>query len=385
MKKSVYNGCDRLDSPKAKELLSSRRLGLLTNVSGVTRSLRLTAEVLKEKYNLAALFAPEHGIRGAAQDNHVDPASQIDPVTGIPVYNLCNLTSVEAAEQAISTLDAVVVDIQDIGVRYHTYQFAMLDAMKLCAKSGVPLIVLDRFCPIGGQRFGGQLLEEGCTSVIGRVHGQPVYSGMTIGEVALWFNAHLGIGADVSVIRCQGWERGMWFDDTDHLFVLSSPNMTSLDCNLTYIAICLFEQTTISEGRGTTKPFELFGAPWMDPEKVVDAIKHLPPEAKEAFEGLIPRPLYFKPTFHKYQGELCGGIQLHVRDRHAVDPYAVGLHLLTLIRNLYPNDFVMKEKVTHTVGTRQILNKDFDPLTYLASQKEPMNTFGRERKKYLLY
>ncbi len=381
----VLNGCDRLDSAQAKALLSGRRLGLLTGVSGVTKNLRLSAEAIGERFHLAALFGAEHGIRGAAQDNCVDPACEIDGVTGLPVYNLCNLSSIDRADEAIAGLDAVLVDLQDVGVRYHTFQFAMLDAMKLCAKHGVELIVLDRFCPIGGENYGGQILDEDCVSVIGRVAGQSAYCGMTMGELALWFNHRLSIGAKVSVIPCEGWERHMWFDHTDHLFVPATPNMPCPDANLTYIAVCMFEQTTVSEGRGTTRPFEVFGAPWLEPEKVVDALEHLPPEQREAFDGLVPRPLYFKPTFHKYQGQLCGGIQLHVRDRYAPRPFAAGLILHSLLRQMYPKDFTFKEKITHVVGTRAILEEDFDPLAYLATQKQALEQFGKERKKHLIY
>ncbi len=384
-KATVYNGCDRLDTTEAKALLSGRKLGLLTGVSGVTRELRLTAEVLKEKYHLVALFSAEHGIRGAAQDNFADPSCEIDPVTGIPVYNLCSLSSTKAAEEAIRDLDAMVVDIQDIGVRYYTFQFAMLDAMKICAKHKVELIILDRICPIGGERFGGQIMEKACTSIIGEVAGQSAYCGMTMGELALWFNDHLSLGAKVSVISCDGWERHMWFDDTDLLYVPPTPNMPCLDCNLTYIAVCMFEQTTVSEGRGTTRPFEVFGAPWLEPEKFVAALNSLPPREKEVFDGLVFRPLYFKPTFHKYQGELCGGVQLHVKDRFAPKPFAAGLILHSLLREMYPKDFTFKERITHVVGTEEILKEDFDPLKYLATQKEPLAAFGKAREKHLIY
>lgn len=385
MKKTVYNGCDRLDSAEAKALLGGRRLGLLTGVSGVTRDLRLSAEVLCEKYSLAALFGAEHGIRGANQDNHVDADHAVDPVTGLPVYNICSLSSTEQAEKAISRVDAVLVDIQDVGVRYYTFQFAMLDAMRYCAKHGKELIVLDRLCPLGGEAFGGQILEEDCTSAIGRVAGQSAYYGMTMGELALWFNEHLSVGARVSVLPCEGWDRSAWYEDTDLPYVPPSPNLPCTDAILTYIALCTFEQTSVSEGRGTTRPFEIFGAPWMDPQKVTDAVGALPPERREAFDGLLLRPLYFKPTFHKYQGELCGGIQLHVRDRSAPKPFAAGLILHALLREMYPKEFTFTEKLCHVAGTRRILKEDFDPIAYLASQKEALAAFGKARARHLIY
>ncbi|MBP3323908.1 MAG: DUF1343 domain-containing protein [Clostridia bacterium] len=384
MKRKVYNGCDLIDSFEAKALLSGKKLGLITNMSGVTRELKATSKALSEKYCLKALFGPEHGIRGAAQDGGHDGNGATAPETKVPIYDLFGPGKAEA-QQIFSTLDAIVFDIQDIGVRYYTYQFTLLDSMRLAAKAKIPLIVLDRINPLGGVNIRGNRIDEDCVSGVGAVVSQPALCGMTMGELALWFNSHLSIGADISVIRCDGWTRDIWFDDTDLLFVPPSPNMPSLDTNILYPGTCFFEGTAVSEGRGTTKPFELFGAPWMNPNKVIDAMYSLKSEAKETFSGIVMRPCAFTPTFHKYAGELCGGIQLHVRDRNALDAYALGLYLLQVIRELYPNECTLNESLARLVGTKKVFSKDFDTYEYLISQKADLESFKEERKPYLLY
>ena len=270
-------------------------------------------------------------------------------------------------------------------VRYYTYQYTMLDAMRICKQAGVPFIVLDRIDPLGGVRVEGNLIDRDCTSGVGAVYGQPAVAGMTVGELAGWYNDHLSVGADISVLPCQGWRREMSFDDTDLLFVPPSPNMPTTDAIFLYPGTCFFEGTNLSEGRGTTKPFELFGAPWMEPERVLDALHALPPEAKDTFAGIVFRPCAFTPTFHKHVGTLCGGLQLHVRDRAACDMYAVGLYLLDVLRKLYPDVCEFTRFLPHLVGTNAVMDADFDAAAYLASQKKPLSEFCEMREKYLIY
>ena len=386
MKHTVYNACDLLDTASAKSLFAGRRLGLITNMSGVTRDLKTTSSIMKKQYDLCALFGPEHGIRGAAQAGGHDNEIFCDPETGVPVYDLfAHGEARQQAEAALSSLDAVVFDIQDIGVRYYTYQFAMLDAMRICKNAGVPFIVLDRINPLGGVRVEGNCIDADCTSGVGAVYGQPAVAGMTIGELALWFNDHMDVHADVQVLPCEGWRREMIFDDTDLLFVPPSPNMPTTDTVFLYPGTCFFEGTNLSEGRGTTKPFELFGAPWMEPERVLDVLHALPSEARETFAGIVFRPCAFTPTFHKHAGTLCGGLQLHVRDRASCDMYAAGLYLLDVLRKLYPEKCEFTRFLPHLVGTNAIMDADFDAASYLASQKSKIAAFCAERKPYLIY
>jgi len=386
MKYTVYNACDLLDTAAAKKLLGGRRLGLVTNMSGVTRDLKTTSSAIHKAYDLCALFGPEHGIRGAAQAGGHDNEAFCDPETGVPVYDLfAHGEAREKTEAVLSSLDAVVFDIQDIGVRYYTYQYTMLDAMRICKNAGVPFVVLDRLNPLGGVRVEGNLIDADCTSGVGAVHGQPAVAGMTVGELALWYNDHMDVHADVSVLPCEGWRREMSFDDTDLLFVPPSPNMPTTDAIFLYPGTCFFEGTNLSEGRGTTKPFELFGAPWMEPERVLDALNTLSADAKDAFAGITFRPCAFTPTFHKHAGTLCGGLQLHVRDRAACDMYAVGLYLLDVLRKLYPDVCEFSRFLPHLVGTNAVMDAEFDVHAYLASQKKPLAEFCEMRRKYLIY
>ena len=386
MKKTVYNGCDLLDTQEAKRLLSDKKLGLLTNMSGVSRDLKQSTTEINKRYNLCALFGPEHGISGTNQAGGFDKEIFTDPDTGVPVYDLFGGGKIpETTDKAISELDAVVVNIQDIGIRYYTYQFAMLDCMKICAKHNVELIVLDRINPLGGVKVSGNRMEADCISSVGAVESQPAVSGMTIGELALWFNARLNIGIKISILKCEGWERHMWFDDTDLLFLPPSPNMPTLETAILYPGTCFFEGTNLSEGRGTTKPFELFGAPWLNPLEVISGVNSLPAEAKEAFCGIVFRECSYTPTFSKYCGEVCHGLQLHIRDRNSIDMYAAGLYLVYVIRNLYPDKFEFTRTMPLLTGTKKSIKKDFVPWEYVKEQRKSLEDFLVERKPHLLY
>lgn len=388
MKKTVYNGCDLLDTPKAIELLKGKKLGLLTNMSGVSKDLKLSTTELASKYNLCALLAPEHGIMGAKQAGSFDNEIFKDPETGLPVHNIFGMgcDGIPATtEEAITSLDAVVVNIQDIGIRYYTYQFAMLDCMKICAKHNVEVIILDRVNPLGGVNVLGNRIEKDCVSGVGGVDSQPAIYGMTIGELALWFNAHLDVGARISVLPCDGWSRDMWFDDTDLLFVPPSPNMPSIETAILYPGTCFFEGTNLSEGRGTTKPFELFGAPWLDCDKLLDGISALPSEAKESFEGLVFRKCCFTPVFSKHKDTLCNGIQLHIRDRNSVDMYTAGLSIIHVIKQIHPDNFEYTRTMHLLTGTKKSISDDFIPWEYTNSQKTELERFKEERKQFLIY
>ncbi len=387
MKYKVYNGCDLLDTTEAKALLCNKKLGLMTNMSGVSRNLKLSTVEIALKYNLCALFGPEHGISGINQANGFDKDVYNDPETGIPVYDLFGGDGKVPAdtEKVISELDTLVVNIQDIGIRYYTYQFAMLECMKICAKNNIEMVVLDRINPLGGVNVSGNRMEADCVCGVGAVESQPALSGMTIGELALWFNARLNICAKISVLKCDGWERSMWFDDTDLLFVPPSPNMPSLETAILYPGTCFFEGTNLSEGRGTTKPFELFGAPWLDSQRVLDALEDLPASAKESFDGIVFRKCSYTPTFSKYSGEVCFGLQLHLRDRNAVDMYAAGLYLVHTVKHLYPDKFEYKRTMPLLTGTKKSIQPDFVPWEYVNEQKNGISDFLREREPYLLY
>ncbi|MBR3955062.1 MAG: DUF1343 domain-containing protein [Clostridia bacterium] len=386
MKQTVFNACDLLDTLQANSLLSGKRLGLLTNVSGVSRDLQKTSVRLSQLYNLCALFSPEHGLSAAAQAGGFDNQVFVDLQTGVPVYDLYGKTDgLQTAQKALSEIDILLFDIQDIGIRYYTYQHTMLDAMKLCADVGIPFVVLDRVNPLGGVTVQGCCLECDCLSDVGRAPGQPVVSGMTVGELSLWYKDLFCIDVQLHVLRCKGWQRAYVFEDTDLLFVPPSPNMPTMDTVFLYSGTCLFEDTNISEGRGTTKPFEQFGAPWLQTEKVLSVLFDLSEEAKKNFVGLVFRPCEFVPTFSDYEGEVCQGMQLHIRNKQNVNMYATVLYLFEAIRKVHPDKFVLSPDLPLLAGTKRILSADFDVAAFLAEQKEKCTEFDAVRKQYFLY
>ena len=382
----VLNACDLLDTQQAENLLAGKSIGLVTNVSGVTKHLHRTADVLAEKYKLCALFSPEHGLSAVQQAGGFDADVFTDKKTGVPVIDLYgHADSLQNAKKALKNLDVLLFDMQDIGIRYYTYQYTMLDAMKLCADVGIPFVVLERVNPLGGVMIQGTCLEADCLSGVGKAPGQPVVSGMTIGELALWYKDLFCLNVQLHILQCKGWKREYTFDDTDLLFVPPSPNMPTTDTVFLYSGTCLFEDTNISEGRGTTKPFELFGAPWLQPEKILTVMNDLPSNARKNFENLVFRPCEFKPTFSDYAGEVCNGFQLHIRSKENVNMYAMALYLFDAIRKVHAEKFVLCENLPLLAGSKRVLDEDFDVRAFLAEQEEKCADFARMRKEYLLY
>ena len=303
-----------------------------------------------------------------------------DEATGLPVYSTYGPGRTRAEEVAAS-LGCLLFDIQDIGSRYYTYQYTMTDCMKTVAAHGVPVWVLDR-PPMIGCVPEGNLLDPAFSSGVGRFP-IPARTGMTVGELALYLNEKAGIGCDLTVIPCQNAVRQMFFDEGDLPFVCPSPNLPSVDCALIYAGTCLFEGTNVSEGRGTTKPFELFGAPWLDSA----ALRRELTELSDA--GILPGCLFreaaFTPTFSKYAGELCRGIQIHVTDRRTYRPFDTGVYALTLIRRLHPDRFTTRSFLFNLFGSDVIGRKDFDPADYLPTLEEPLSAYREETARFRLY
>lgn len=386
MKQRVYNACDLLDTQKAKNLLSDKRLGLISNSSAITRNTLSTAAKTAILYNLSALFGAEHGFYTTKQAGGYDKDVFTDKETGVPVYDLFGgKEALEKAEAVFRNSDAVLFDLQDIGIRYYTYQYTLLDALFLCKKTGIEIIILDRINPLGGLRVEGNCIEKDCISEVGRVAGQPTICGMTIGELALWYNSYLDINANIEIIRCEGLDRGTLFEDTDLSFAPPSPNMPDLDTVFLYAGTCLFEGTNLSEGRGTQKPFKLFGAPWLEPKRFKDYLYSLPREAKADFSGIKFTPCEFTPIFSDYKGEKCYGLELCIKDKNAVNMYATGLHLISALRELYPEKTVFNEHLVNLTGTKKILKSNFNATKYLNTQSAEIEHFLIERKKHLIY
>ncbi len=332
-------GIDRIG--EFSNRLAGKRLGLVTGGSGIGRDHRASIEILKERFNLTVLLSPEHGIRGERQGG-VEIHGYTDAHSGLPVYSLFADTidttvSMPQAqlymppEEALRRVDAIVMDIQDVGCRYYTYPSTLFYVMKACAAAGKECIVLDRPNPIGGAIEGNTHREENLSFIgLTRV---PIRHGMTMGELARFYQGEYGLSCDLTVIPVSGWNRSMFFDETGLPRVCPSPNLPTMDAMLLYSGTCMLAGTNVSDARGTTRPFEMVGAPYIEPFALKAALdaQHLP--------GLAFSAVYFIPTFFRYPGEVCAGVQIHVLEKRAVRPVALGVRLIDTIRRLWPEQF----------------------------------------------
>jgi uncharacterized protein YbbC (DUF1343 family) len=360
-------------------ILSGKKVGLITNATGVDSKFASTIDVLHASANLTTLFAPEHGIRGAV-DAGGTVGQDTDAKTGLPVYSLYGNTK-KPTDDMLANVDCLVYDIQDVGARFYTYISTMKYAMQTAAEKGMPFVVLDRPNPLGGDVVQGAVLEAGFESFVGITHVPQRY-GLTCGEIAQFMNAEDSINCDLKVVKMSGWSRGMYYEDTGlTCWVLPSPNMPTVDTAEVYPGMCAFEGTNLSEGRGTTKPFELVGAPWVDGQALADKMN------SAGLAGAHFRATSFTPTASKFSGQACNGVQTHVTDRSQYDSVLAGFTLLYAIREMYPNDFAFLE--TNTIdlisGSDYIKNA-----TYTLDQlKDKFESSSKEFKsnsaKYHLY
>lgn len=314
------------------DLLQSQRVGIVTNHTGTNARLKSTVDLLvgTEGVQVTALFSPEHGLRGdLAAGEKV--AGSTDPVTLLPVHSLYGETRKPTPEM-LADVDVLVIDIQDVGTRFYTYTWTMALCLQAAAENGKRMVVLDRPNPITGVMVEGGLVHPGFESFVG-LYPVPTRHGLTHGELALWLNKSQGIGADLHVVQMQGWERSLWWEDTGLPFVPMSPNSNGMAMAQLYPGTCFFEGTNLSEGRGTTTPFQVFGAPWLDERAVIAELK------VRTLPGVLFRPTYFTPLASKHQGHFCRGVQIHVTDRNALRPVALGAHLLDVCNRLHPDRF----------------------------------------------
>jgi uncharacterized protein YbbC (DUF1343 family) len=386
---TVRSGLDQL--LRRPRVLAGLRLGLVCNPASVTAGLAHAALALKARreFELVALFGPEHGIWANAQDL-VEVDDGLDPATELPVFSLYGRTRIPTPEM-LQGLDALVVDLQDVGARYYTFVYTMLLAMEACAREGKRLVVLDRPNPLGGAAIDGNLLDPRYASFVG-MHPLPVRHGMTIGELALLFRAERGLDADVTVIRMSGWRREMWFEDTGLPWVLPSPNMPTPEAACVYPGGCLIEGTNLSEGRGTTRPFHLVGAPWLDPWRLARDLE------RERIPGCAWRPTFFTPTFQKHAGKLCGGVELHVRDAARFPAFLAYLLLIHHARRQEPARFAWRappyeyEHVKLPIdilcggeAIRRRIERGGSPRALAAGWARECARFRRRRRAFLLY
>ena len=367
-------------------LIAGRRVGLITNPTGVDSLLRSTADRLHAEpaAELAALFGPEHGIRGDAEDG-VAVADDVDRRTGVPAISLYGPTRA-LRDSMLDGIDVLLFDMQDVGARFYTYLYTMSAAMKACAGRGVPFLLLDRPNPVGGEVLEGNLLDPAFSSFVGR-YPVPVRYGLTIGEIATLFNEVHGIGAELQVVELSGWKRSMSWEDTGLPWVAPSPNMPTPQTASLYPGTCFFEGTNLSEGRGTTRPFELIGAPFVDGFSLADAMNEL------AIPGARWRPVFFTPSFGKHAGERCGGVQLHALSP-CLRPVTAAFHLLATAKRMFRDRFDWHlpargihnfDKLAGSDRVRLELDAGTPVADLLAAWEQERRPFAQVREEFLRY
>lgn len=316
--------------------LRGRRLGLLANQASTDRHFTHSRDLLRRAYpdHLACLFSPQHGFFSEKQDNMVESDHAIDAETGLPIYSLYGETR-KPSPAMFGDIDVLLVDLIDVGTRVYTFIWTLVHCLETAAETGTKVVILDRPNPIGGHLVEGNLLRPDCASFVGRC-AIPMRHGLTMGELALYCNQEMAIGADLEVVPVQGWQRRTLFPTTGLPWVFPSPNMPAFATALVYPGQVLWEGTNISEGRGTTLPFELFGAPFVDHREVQGALR------PADLAGCWLRPLRFEPTSGKWAGQTCAGFQIHVTDPEEFRPYRTSLALLQALRRLYPEPFAYK-------------------------------------------
>ncbi len=388
----MKTGLDLLERSWPKHLQGAQ-IGLLVHPASMDSRFRHASDILlrSKKFRVKAFFGPQHGIKGETQDNMIEWEGYLDHKTGMRVFSLYGKTR-KPDPRMLKGMDVMVIDLQDTGARFYTFIWTLALAMQTCRELGKTMVVLDRPNPIGGHIVEGPVLRPEYASFVG-LHRLPVRHGMTIGEIALYLQDVFYPDLRLHVVPMKGWRRAMWFDDTGLPWIPPSPNMPTIETSTVYPGICLLEGTNLSEGRGTTRPFEIFGAPFIDP---ADLVKQL---GEFRLPGAVFRPLYFMPTFQKYAGKLCGGAQIHVINREKYKPFKTAVAILKAVHDLYTDIFVWKNPpyeyeenflpIDILSGTDR-LRKEITMGTELSKMEAWWNAELREfdkkfRKKYLLY
>ena len=381
----LRTGLERILAGEYPEL-HDLKLGLVINQTSVNGELQLSLDLmLVQGFNIKAVFAPEHGLRGDTKAGE-QIGHFFDTETGIPVYSLYGKDKRPSAEM-LQGLDALIFDIQDLGVRFYTYIYTLAYTMEEASRYGLTYYVLDRPNAITGTKVEGNVIEEDFQSFVGG-YGLPIRHGMTVGELARYFNQEYDIGCRLQVIPMEGWQREQWYDQTNLLWVMPSPNTTAMDMSVLYPGTCLFEGTNVSEGRGTTKPFELIGAPWINGKEWAERIRNY------NLNGFILRPVHFIPVMSKYQGEKCQGVQIHVTDRDQLEPVKLGMAMIESLKALYPDNFEWAEPIngryfidllTGTDQFRHYIDLKRSILDWSAEKETELKAFNKKRDKYLIY
>jgi len=376
----------------ASSRLDGLRVGILANPASVDHEFHHIVDLLAAApgFKLAAIFGPQHGFRSDLQDNMIETPHATDPRRGVPIFSLYSETR-EPTPEMLDLIDVLVIDLQDVGARIYTFIYTMANCLRAAARAGLPVIVCDRPNPIGGVQVEGPMLEPGYKSFVGQFP-IPMRHGMTVAELARLFNEHHGIGAPLEIVSMEGWSRELYFDATEIPWIMPSPNMPTLDTAIVYPGTVLFEGTTVSEGRGTTRPFELIGAPWLDGAALAARLNQL------GLAGVHFREVMFEPTFQKHAKVPCGGCQIHVMSRWGFEPVKAGVAVMRESYALGPNHFKWRDppyEYEHDkmpidiLAGSPTLRKQIEQLVPVediaASWHQGVKDFEDARTPYLLY
>ena len=364
-----------LASPSSEQWLEGKRVGLITNQTGVNEHLEPTASVLNDipGLKLVALFAPEHGLDGAIQ-------AGVEVAGGGRIYSLYGPGRAPSPE-ALEKLDVLVYDIQDVGSRFYTFTSTLRESLLAAARAEVPFIVLDRPNPLSGNVLAGPVMTSELASFVG-IDGLPIRYGLTVGELARWLVGEKGIEVNLKIVPMGGWNRDLWFDQTRLPWIQPSPNMPTLETVTVYPGFCLIEGTNLSEGRGTTRPFEWIGAPWLDSARVVQELNAL------GLKGVRFRSQSFKPSFSKFQAQQLSGVEIHLRDHSGFEPIKTALAFISIVRRAHPQEFQFTDYFDRLVGNRWVredLQKGLPVGDIVAKWQEELEAFRQKRQQYLLY
>lgn len=389
--KPIKLGIEHLLDEKI-ELLKGARIGLVCNQASVNHDFHHAADLFHQhpRVNLTALFGPQHGIRGDVQDNMIETDHATDRATGLPIYSLYSETR-EPSEAMLQDVDVIVVDLQDVGTRIYTFIYTLANCMRAAKKLNKKVIACDRPNPINGTQLEGVVLDPAFASFVGQF---PIATrhGMTFCELGRMFNEAFGIGCDLECVTMSGWSRDLWYDETDGPWVFPSPNMPTLDAATVFPGSVHLEGTQMSEGRGTTKPFELVGAPYIDADQYAKALNGL------GLPGVYFRSCVFLPTFQKHGGTACGGVQIHVTNRQTFQPAIAGIGVVKTAFDMYGDEFKWKvppyeyvydknpfDVIAGTSKVREAIERGDSLDDIQKSWKAPLAEFSRLRAEFLLY
>lgn len=393
MKTPILSGIDRLDL--LDPLLKGQRVGLVTAGSAIDRHCRLAVDILCQRYHVTTLFNTIFGIRGEFVYGERVPF-YIDGPTDLPVHSIFNSRITAPTPEMLEQVDVMVFDIKEAGARYYEYLYTLADLMHACAANKKPLVVLDRVDPIGGEKAEGTVCPPDMHTMVGN-YGLAQRTGLTVGEFARYVNGEYAVGCDLHVIPLAGWQRRLYQDETDAPWVLPSPSLPHADANLLYAGMCIFEGVaTVNEGRGTTKPFELIGAPWMNGQQVAQLAQ------SRGLEGVRFAPVWYRPCDSKHKGELCYGVQLHILDRNSFQPVRAALTLLDAVRQVHPGEIVWRdcsaghdlpggggmtfERYTDKLlGDKRYTTGELDCDALLAAHEPALRAYRARKEHYHLY